>query len=163
MALTESEGRQMIEQAARGRATKSGELYGKSAGMSALKDVKIVNDYRLKKMTRINKTELAYSRLLDLRIKAGEIVGWKFESIKLRLADRTWYCPDFLVVIPAGALPYGGTRIEYPGERLEIHEVKGFWRDDARVKIKVAAEMYPEFRFFAVQYKKGSWLFEEFK
>jgi hypothetical protein len=32
---------------------------------------------------------------------------------------------------------------------LECHEVKGFWADDARVKIKVAAEMYP-FRFIAI-------------
>ena len=32
---------------------------------------------------------------------------------------------------------------------LELHECKGFWRDDARVKIKVAASLYP-FKFIAV-------------
>lgn len=31
---------------------------------------------------------------------------------------------------------------------MECHEVKGFWTDDAKVKIKVAAEQYP-FRFIA--------------
>ena len=33
---------------------------------------------------------------------------------------------------------------------MELHEVKGHWQDDARVKIKVAAEQYP-FRFVAVK------------
>jgi hypothetical protein len=48
---------------------------------------------------------------------------------------------------------------------LEMHEVKGFWQDDARVKIKVAASIYP-FRFVAVtaRAKKhgGGWAVEEF-
>ena len=46
-----------------------------------------------------------------------------------------------------------------------MHEVKGFWRDDARAKIKIAADLYP-FRFIAVQAapKKagGGWTIEEF-
>jgi hypothetical protein len=33
---------------------------------------------------------------------------------------------------------------------MEMHEVKGFWRDDARAKIKIAADAYP-FRFFAIR------------
>lgn len=44
---------------------------------------------------------------------------------------------------------------------FEVHEVKGHWEDDARVKIKVAAELYP-FKFIAVRKQKGAWLFEEF-
>lgn len=48
---------------------------------------------------------------------------------------------------------------------LEAHEVKGFWEDDARAKIKIAADMYP-IRFIAVQVlpKKagGGWKIEEF-
>ena len=43
---------------------------------------------------------------------------------------------------------------------IECHEVKGFWHDDARAKIKIAADLYP-FRFLAVmaQSKKagGGW------
>ena len=48
---------------------------------------------------------------------------------------------------------------------MEMHEVKGYWMDDARAKIKIAAELYP-FRFFAI--KKGTrksggdWLIENF-
>jgi hypothetical protein len=46
-----------------------------------------------------------------------------------------------------------------------MHEVKGFWQDDARAKIKIAADLYP-MRFVAirVQSKKegGGWASEEF-
>ena len=49
---------------------------------------------------------------------------------------------------------------------MEAHEVKGFWQDDARAKIKIAADMYP-FRFIAVkvQAKKdgGGWSREVFE
>ena len=57
-------------------------------------------------------------------------MAWfKFEGFKLRLADNTFYTPDFAVMLVNGA--------------LEMHEVKGFWQDDARVKIKSAADLYP--------------------
>ena len=49
--------------------------------------------------------------------------------------------------------------------QIELHEVKGFWMDDARVKIKVAAEMYP-FKFVAIKVKAkkdgGGYSVEEF-
>ena len=44
---------------------------------------------------------------------------------------------------------------------MEMHEVKGFWRDDARVKIKVAADIYP-FRFLAIKKAKDGWEKESF-
>jgi hypothetical protein len=48
---------------------------------------------------------------------------------------------------------------------LELHEVKGFWQDDARVKIKIAADLYP-MRFIAVRAKLkkegGGWVVENF-
>jgi hypothetical protein len=83
----------------------------------------------------MNKTEAAYDAYLRERTIAGEVIWHKFEAVKLRLADSTFYSPDFLVLKADGF--------------LEVHEVKGFWEDDARVKIKVAASIYP-FRFLAV-------------
>jgi len=86
---------------------------------------------------KMNKLEARYARNLDLRRLAGEVASWRFEAVKLRLAGRTWYTPDFLVVLSAGA--------------CELHEVKGgHWEDDARVKFKVAAEQWPEWTFVAV-------------
>lgn len=83
----------------------------------------------------MNKTERRYAEKLEAQLRAGEIRWWRFEAFKLRLADTTFYTPDFGVMTAEGF--------------IECHEVKGFWEDAARVKIKVAAEQYP-FRFIAV-------------
>lgn len=87
------------------------------------------------KTGEMNKTEATYDQHLWGRFFAKEILWHKFEAIKFRLADNTFYTPDFALLTADGF--------------LEIHEVKGFWQDDARVKIKVAAAMYP-LRFIAV-------------
>ena len=88
------------------------------------------------KRGQMNATEADYGAILSSRVIAGEVVWYRFEGLKLRLADNTFYTPDYAVMLTTG--------------ELQCHEVKGFWMDDARVKIKVAAEMYP-FRFIAVK------------
>jgi hypothetical protein len=95
----------------------------------------------------MNRTEAAYAQRLELQRQAGEVVWFKFEAVKLRLADATFYTPDFAVMLADGV--------------MEMHEVKGFWEDDARVKIKVAASLYP-FRFVALTAKRGTWQIEDF-
>lgn len=103
------------------------------------------------KVGAMNKTEAAYAQTLQIRKYAGEIAWYRFEGIKFRLADNTFYTPDFAVMLADGA--------------MECHEVKGFWQDDARAKIKIAADQYP-FRFVAVRAKAkkdgGGWDMEEF-
>jgi len=99
---------------------------------------------------RMNKTEAAYAQHLEIRKHAGEIVQFHFEAVKFRLARRTFYTPDFLVVLTSGA--------------IEMHEVKGHWEEDARVKIKVAAAMFPCFRFVVVKLidrQRREWLLKE--
>lgn len=99
----------------------------------------------------MNKTERSYAGRLDQMKYAGKILWYGFEAIKLRLADNTFYTPDFAVMADDGV--------------IELHEVKGFWTDDARVKIKVAADKFP-FRFMAMkpraQKAGGGWEVEEF-
>jgi hypothetical protein len=99
----------------------------------------------------MNKLEARYAaEYLAVQKLAGEILGFRFEPIKLRLADKTWYAPDFLVITSAGI--------------MELHEVKGHWEDDARVKWKVAAEFHPWYQFVAVQHKAATgWTFERVK
>lgn len=98
-----------------------------------------------------NRTEEAYEALLQQRLLTGEILWYSFEGVKLRLANNTFYTVDFPVLAKDGI--------------MEMHEVKGFWTDDARVKIKVAASMFP-FRFIAVRQmpkrQGGGWNVEEF-
>jgi len=98
-----------------------------------------------------NKTEAAYEAVLAAEKHAGEIQWFAFEGLKLRLADNTFYTPDFFVMKKNG--------------ELECHEVKGFLQEDALVKWKVAGSMYP-FRFIMVfkQAKKdgGGWRVVEY-
>jgi len=97
---------------------------------------------------KMNKLEADYALQLKALRAIKAITDFKFESVKLRLANLTTYTPDFLVIGANGEVVY--------------HEVKGFWMDDARVKIKVAAEQYPWFHFVAITRKKGKWITEEF-
>ena len=98
---------------------------------------------------QMNKTEAAYAARLESLKLAGEIADYRFECIKLRLADNTFYTPDFMVLMP-----------NFSFEMHEVkgfwEEVKGFWEDDARVKIKVAAAQFP-FKFVAVKKTKNGW------
>lgn len=97
----------------------------------------------------MNGLEKAYAAHLETRRVCGEIIGWKFEAIKLKLAHKTFYSPDFLVI----ALSY----------QLELHETKGHWEDDAILKFKMATQMYPEFRILAVHRlrKPTRWSFKD--
>jgi hypothetical protein len=107
------------------------------------------------KLGEMNRTEAAYAQVLEAEKIAGDVQWWRFEGVKLRLADKTFLTVDFAVMVRDGT--------------LEMHEVKGFWEDDARVKIKVAADQYP-FRFIAITGKAkakrdgGEWVWacEEF-
>lgn len=97
--------------------------------------------------SRMNKWETRYAeRLLGMQA-AGEIVGCDFEAMKFNLGFRCWYCPDFVVTLPDG--------------RIECHEVKGFMRDDAAVKLKSAARRFPAFRFRLARIVKGEWVVTE--
>ena len=97
----------------------------------------------------MNKTEARYAQRLEAMKHAGEIAWYRFEGLKLRLADKTFYTPDFAVMLADGV--------------MECHEVKGHWQDDARVKIKLAADQYP-FRFVAIRAARGgAWEMEWFE
>lgn len=89
---------------------------------------------------KMNGTEAAYASVLMARKLAGEIDRFDFEPEKLRLANNTYFEPDFRVITIDGF--------------IEFHEVKACDRDgnflcedDARVKWKVAAEQHPMYGF----------------
>lgn len=98
----------------------------------------------------MNRWEKQRAVELEAKRRAGEIVSWQYEKIKLVLADRTTLTLDFFVVETDG--------------RCYFEEVKGFWRDDARVKTKVAAEQFPMFPIRALTRRKDGrgWDIEEF-
>jgi len=98
---------------------------------------------------RMNKLEAKYAAHLELLRQAGKIVFWRFESVKFRLANLTWFTPDFYIMRPDGS--------------IEIHETKGFMEDDANVKIKAVAEQFPELLFVLVRWVKGEWEFKRYR
>jgi len=98
----------------------------------------------------MNKTEAKYADILELQYKDGNIISYHFEEVKFKIGERCWYTPDFLVVCQ---------------DHFEVHEVKGFMRDDARVKIKAARYRYPFFNWFLCYFKnkKIGWDIQEVK
>ena len=75
------------------------------------------------------------------------VAAIEYERVTFKLADDTRYTPDFYVLRESGT--------------VEFYECKGFMEDHARVKVKVAADMFPEFAFFLVVRKTkkqgGGW------
>lgn len=82
----------------------------------------------------MNKLEERYAFELEMRKRRGEIAGWWYEALTLKLGYDCRYTPDFLVLMADG--------------EVQLHEVKGpHRREDAMVKIRVCATMYP-FKLF---------------
>ena len=99
------------------------------------------------KKGEMNKTELAYSQWLTALQNGGQIKQFFFEAVTLKIGPNCRYTPDFMVIT---------AELD-----VEFHEVKGFWQDDARVKIKVASEKFP-FKFIGIRLVKKAWEREEF-
>lgn len=92
--------------------------------------------------SKLNKTEAAYFEHLKARQRIGEYRRVDAHPEHLRLADSTFYVPDFRVIVAATGV-------------IEFHEVKGFLRDDSWAKLKIAVEMHP-YRFLIVRLAKGN-------
>lgn len=102
----------------------------------------------------MNRNEAAYAAELEFQRLAGAVRAYAYEPEKLRLALRTFLTPDFRVVLSDGS--------------VEWHEVKPrkgrsrrfYAREDAWIKLKVAADRYPEQRFYVVWRVDGVWMRE---
>lgn len=108
-----------------------------------------VKNYTRRKPGEMNRMEAEWEQVLLLRKSSGQVQDFKFESVKMRLADLTWYTPDFCVINQQG--------------EVEFHDVKGnLVQDDAKVKMKVFAEMYPHVTLRVVTQRRkkdgGGWL-----
>lgn len=84
---------------------------------------------------QMNRTEALFDEYLEGLRHHGEIAWYSFEAIKLRLAPNCHLTVDFAVMAADGV--------------LEMVDVKGsprIFADDAKAKMKVAAQTFP-FRF----------------
>jgi hypothetical protein len=107
------------------------------------------------KTGELNKTEQAYESMLKTMHITGEILWYKFEGIKLRLADNTFLTVDFAVMNKDRVI-----------ELVDVKGAKAVFMDDSKAKIKIAASMYPF--IFKVAYPRlkkdgGGWDIEVFE
>lgn len=81
------------------------------------------------------------------RLHSGEIVKCLSPGMQFYLAKSTTYKPDFVCLMSDGS--------------LRIFETKGFFREDAIVKLKVSAEIFSFFQFFLVTKKGKTFILKE--
>lgn len=113
-------------------------------------DVAALKGRPRRKPGEMNKGELAYANHLQGLKAAGLVRSWAFEHDKLRLGLRCYLTPDFTVVMADGS--------------VEHHEVKGrkgrryHVREDAMIKLRVAADRYRDRTFVVVwPLERGVW------
>lgn len=109
----------------------------------------LVRPYRARhEPGRMNSLEKQFrDEIVHPGIMSGNIISAHFEGMKLRIGEKCFYTPDWLLVW---------------SDHIELAECKGHWEDDARVKIKAVADKFPCFKFTAWQRKKGVWSMEDF-
>ena len=98
---------------------------------------------RQKRGPKLNKTEAAFAALL--RAENPERII-REQAVTLIIANGVRYTPDIVL------------------DGIHFYEVKGFMRDDAAVKIKVAASQFTEYTFHLVHRDKSApsgWRIEE--
>lgn len=106
----------------------------------------------------MNATEAWYkTTVLDKRLKSGDLVKVEFERVRVILVHpdpttkpkrkENTYTPDFYCI---------NKKCE-----TEIIEIKGFEDEADRLKIKMAAELFPEWHWKMVRISRGNILKEE--
>ena len=108
-----------------------------------------------KKMTGL---EIEFTQVLETWKSQGQIDAWYREPFKVCLGAasqktgrRTWYMPDFVAIKRMGSWA-----------NITAYETKGHEREDDRVKLKVAAKLYPWIRWVMVKKINGRFEYEGF-
>lgn len=99
----------------------------------------------IRRKRAMNKTEAEFSRILEARVRRGEIREWKFEPVRLQIGDGAVYTADFLI------RPHEG--------KPTLIETKGgfIWgRDSVRYKT-AKAQWEWLFDFTMWQKRDGEW------
>ena len=86
-----------------------------------------------------SKTEASFAQFEDLQVRAGVLKAWRYESIRLKLAEGVTYIPDFIEVLPDDSVVF----VEVKGRKGS-----GFWTlPVSRVKVRLAATLFPWWKF----------------
>jgi hypothetical protein len=116
--------------------------------------------YSRRKPGERNKLEASYEAHLELLKKAGKIWDYKFEGMKLRLANNTWFTPDFVVFSAEGAVELHDTK-GTKNKKLKGGCIKAPWCEaDAKLKMKVIADLWP-FKMLVIFKTPDGWQQQE--
>ncbi len=103
-------------------------------------------------VNKMNAIEEEFAWMLEQRKRTSEIVDYAFEAMIFRLADRTTYTPDF-VIVHLDHFELVDVKARGVAKMVQSKSGKVYkkqWtskRDDAAVKMKVAAELFPWMRW----------------
>lgn len=108
--------------------------------------------YRTARTAGMNKTESTYATVLAAQKLSGFIQDFWYEGITLKLADGCRYTPDFLILREDGILECVEVKVGLKNKKTQ--KVSPLSENASKVKIKVAAAMYPFMFGIAYLYKK---------
>ncbi len=106
---------------------------------------------------QMNKLEARYAEYLKEQQRMGYVEWFAYEGVKFKLADKTYYTPDFIIMRPDGAIEIHDTKGTTTAKRKSGERVKQpFYEEHSAIKIKACADKFP-FRFFMVWLNAGVW------
>jgi hypothetical protein len=111
------------------------------------KTVEAANQFISTDEAKLNKTERARLSYLS---RLPNVQRLHTQALTLKLAHDCRLTPDFFY-------------LDTDQKRFVAEDVKGFQREDALIKMKVAARMFPEFAFQIVFKAKDGWTVKEVK
>lgn len=114
----------------------------------------VLRSKNVRPAVEMNKGESLYAQWLDLQQRAGDVKAWWFQAWTFKLARDCRYTPDFDVL--RGDL---WTLVDVKGRKVRPDGTQTYWaEEDAKIKIKVAAKMFPMFRWvIAFPLQNGNW------
>ena len=100
-----------------------------------------------------NSTERAFeSAYLRPWLLIGEITNYRFEKLRLYLANGHSYRPEWCATRPDGTLAF-----------FEIKGARPRQREAGISQVKVAATLFPEFEFWICKLDHGAWTIQQVK
>jgi len=97
----------------------------------------------------MNKIESRCAQYLDLMKKMGDLKEWFFEKVTLKIGPDCRLTVDFMLVMTSGEIKFW--------EVKHIRRGTMHSEDDSKVKMRVAAGMFPWRFYWVVPMANGSW------
>lgn len=113
----------------------------------------------------MNDTEAAFNEHLRRRAERNEFLAFGFHQRSLLIAKGAKYTPDFVVLENDGTTTYyevKGSKRTKPSKRFPLGGIVPVATEAAKVRIKVAAEKYPDCTFVMVWPNRGEWLEKDY-